>query len=80
MRPYFCGLTCKSSPSDLLRDPMAALLATGMDGSGQARSYLGALAVAGALADFAPVGQAVFCHGWQLRVKNALSLGWIITT
>ena len=32
------------------------------------------------LADFAPVGQPVFCQGWQLRVKNALSLGWIITT
>jgi hypothetical protein len=35
MRPYFCGLTCKSSPSDLLRDPMAALLATGKDGCGR---------------------------------------------
>ena len=37
------------------------------------------LVVAGELADFAPVGQS-FCQGWQLRVKNALSLGWIVTT
>ena len=38
------------------------------------------LAVAEELADFAPVAQPVFCQGWQLCVKNALSLGWIITT
>ena len=36
--------------------------------------------VAGQLADFAPVGQLVFCQGWQLWVKNAASLGWIVTT
>ena len=36
--------------------------------------------VAGELADFAPVGQSVFCQGWQLCVKNAPSLGWIATT
>src|SRR5271163_1357277 len=36
--------------------------------------------VAGELADFAPVGQSAFCQGWQLCVKNAASLGWIITT
>jgi hypothetical protein len=34
-RPYFRGLTCKSSPSDLLSDPMPALLATGKDGCGR---------------------------------------------
>jgi hypothetical protein len=32
------------------------------------------------LADFAIVGQSAFCQGWQLCVKNAASLGWIITT
>ena len=26
------------------------------------------------------VGQSAFCQGWQLCVKNALSLGWIITS
>ena len=36
--------------------------------------------VARELADFAPVGQSAFCQGWQLCVKNALSLGWIVTT
>jgi hypothetical protein len=34
----------------------------------------------GELADFAHVGQSAFCQGWQLCVKNALSLGRIITT
>jgi hypothetical protein len=33
-RPYRFGLTCKSSPSDLLGDLTAALLATGKDGCG----------------------------------------------
>jgi hypothetical protein len=32
------------------------------------------------VADFALGGQSVFCQGWQLRVKNAVSLGWIVTT
>jgi hypothetical protein len=40
----------------------------------------GAFAVAVRLADFAPVGQSAFCQGWQLCVKNAVSLGWIVTT
>jgi hypothetical protein len=31
------------------------------------------------LADFATVGQ-FFCQGRQLRVKNAASLGWIVTS
>jgi hypothetical protein len=39
-----------------------------------------AVGVAGELADFAPVGQSAFCQDWQLCVKNALSLGRIITT
>jgi hypothetical protein len=36
--------------------------------------------VAAQLADFWPVGQSVFCQGWQLCVKNAVSLCWIATT
>jgi hypothetical protein len=31
------------------------------------------------LTDFA-FGQSVFRQGWQLRVTNAVSLGWIVTT
>ena len=42
--------------------------------------YLRTFVVAGELADFAPVGQSAFRQGWQLCVKNALSLGWIVTT
>jgi hypothetical protein len=41
---------------------------------------LATFAVAVVSADFAPVGQLAFCQGWQLCVKNALSLGWITTT
>jgi hypothetical protein len=41
---------------------------------------LATFAVAVRLADFAPVGQSAFCQGWQLCVKNAVSLGWIVTT
>ena len=37
-------------------------------------------AVAVRLADFAPIGQSAFVQAWQLCVKNALSLGGIITT
>ena len=39
-----------------------------------------AFGVAGELADLAAVGQLAFCQGWQLCVKNALSLGWMVTT
>jgi hypothetical protein len=44
-----------------------------------ASSATKSLLVAGELADFAPVGQS-FCQGRQLCVKNAVSLGWIVTT
>jgi hypothetical protein len=32
------------------------------------------------LAEFAPVGQSALCQGWQLWVKNALSLDGIVTS
>jgi hypothetical protein len=38
------------------------------------------LVLAEELADFASVGQPVFCQVWQLCVKNAASLGWIATS
>ena len=49
-------------------------------GIGEVMGVDGAFAVAVRLADFAPVGQSAFCQGWQLCVKNAASLGWIVTT
>jgi hypothetical protein len=46
---------------------------------GRPRSRCVTFAVWRELADFAPVGQSAFCQGWQLCVKNAVSIGWIIT-
>jgi hypothetical protein len=76
------GFRCRQGPPtrvSRVRLPPAERACGGDPGVAREFLPLSHLSGGGRVGGLAPVGQS-FRQGWQLCVKNAASLGWIVTT